>query len=150
MKSLAPIAKAYQVVDAYLAHEEERVLPNAKARWTNVRTINDQAYFVVIFAQLEAHVNEQWEKLVRRKRTAPWPRRRLWENIDLKQLERISFKDKVALLINKETDAYKKIIQYSAIRNRLAHGELSSTSPVAIDSVIVEIGHLARQLRAQS
>jgi hypothetical protein len=44
--------------DGFLAQSElNATSPAAKARWSNLRHYNDQAYFVMLFAQLEQFID---------------------------------------------------------------------------------------------
>lgn len=147
MKSLARITKAYRIVDDNLVREESNASGRAKVRWTNARAVSDQAYFLVIFGQLEDHINHQCEKLLRTKRSSAWPRSRLWDTFDL---DRAEFMRKVALLVDKGTTEYRDVKKYYDVRCDLAHGALHAASPVAIAPVVIEFKRLAKQLRSRA
>ena len=86
-----------------------------KKHWATLRRYNDHAYFVMHFAQLEQHVNDQCEKLIaRQKAKANWTLRRPWDSLDM---DRMDFMRRVSVLTEKGHATYAKVKSYYTVRN---------------------------------
>src|ERR1700677_3232798 len=105
MIDFTEILNAYVETDAYLGRKESNTrTPAGMAKWVRRRRFNDQAYFLMLFAQLEQYIERQVSELVRRKRAlAGWRGRRLWQDANLR---RISFMQKVSFLTEGGQAAY--------------------------------------------
>ena len=58
MRSFEQIHASYLATEGFLAQSELGVgRQRAKARWSQLRFYNDQAYYVMLFAQLEQFIN---------------------------------------------------------------------------------------------
>ena len=145
MKSFNAIHQTYDAVDGYLAQEEARHTGKAKDPWARRRIINDQTYFVVLFAQLEDHIYRQCEKLIDRRRASPqWASRRLWDTADV---DRMSFRNRLALVTEKGQATYNLISSRYELRCQIAHGNPPPTAmPIAIPIIVTEFRTIARQI----
>ncbi|MCY3022655.1 MAG: hypothetical protein NTW87_27060 [Planctomycetota bacterium] len=146
MKSFTEVRTSYRYADWYLASKEAAARVH-KQRWSRLRAINDQAYFLMMFGQLEDHVNSQCKKLVTRKKTAPrWKDRRAWDTFDP---EREPFMNRVALLTDKGGKAFRQVkYYYEDLRCEIAHGNTAVQMPMALITVAAELQSLARALHA--
>ena len=58
MKKIDKLRKAFLDADAFFANKESNATSTSTRQfWADRRSINDQAYFILIFAQLEDHIN---------------------------------------------------------------------------------------------
>lgn len=93
-------------------------------------TINRQAYFVLLFTQLETEVNRLCEDAIRSGCDLPdWTQRRAWEVLRQRGVRNIHFMDRVALLTDKGRTVYKLIKELYDTRNKIAHGDLLTEIP---------------------
>lgn len=114
MREFDSILSAYRRTDLLLDPTEE----NAEAR-----ARMDQAYFVLLFAQFESLVNDAAERLIRAERANPsWEARRACTLFDEKS-RRLTFLEKLKLLIDPASPDYQKIKEDFEQRNQIAHGK---------------------------
>jgi len=148
MKDFKAIHEAYLAIDNCLAVLESREsAAKGRRRLQRMREINDQAYFVMLFAQLEERIKDQCERLIARKKgLAKWTSRRLWDAVDV---DKLSFKQLLALLAEKGGADFNKVSNYYLDRCKIAHGEVLSSWSVSIPSVVVEFQALAARLKAK-
>jgi hypothetical protein len=120
--------------------------PHGKLHWAQLRVLNDHAYFLMLFAQLENHITVQCAKLVAAKKsTRSWRSRRLWDTTDL---DNLSFMRKVALLTEKGHGIYNKMYDYYQIRCEIAHGNSAGVGPILLPTLATDLLAVARHLRA--
>ena len=118
-----------------------------RRRWGAIRLVNDQAYFVVLFAQFEDQVNARVKRLVQRRSAAPrWTSRRLWDTVNP---ERMPFMNRVALLTDKGGADYQRIRELYELRCRIAHGTIHTTLPTTIATYASDLRALSTRLRAR-
>jgi hypothetical protein len=97
------------------------------------QVLNDQAYFVLCWGQLEAVIDIKCREAIRRRKSQPlWENRRAWDlyNPDDKRLSGLSFEERTALVLDGGAgpgSAWAKVMQYYELRNKIAHGNLNST-----------------------
>lgn len=156
MRSLPEILAVYGQLDLVL--ENERVTAEGAGNTARVRqiegrqVINDQAYFVLCWGQLETAVDEKCREAIRRRiADEKWEQRRAWDiyNPDDKRLSGLTFEDRVALVVDRgggRGSAWAKMMQYYQIRNRIAHGELGTTR-IEVNEVVKDFYVVAAQLR---
>jgi len=145
MKSFKSIHAAYLATDGFLARSELASTGAARARWTNLRSHNDQAYYVMLFAQLEQFVDVQCRKLIDTKRNSKvWKNRRLWDSTDP---DRLQFMRKVALLTRKGAATHNKIDQYYDVRCDIAHGTTLAAGAIVVPVAVLDFRQFARELR---
>ena len=147
MKSLREIYSAYKEADGRLdLREGAAKTESSRARWTLLRSINDQAYFMILFACFESRVTDLCKRLVATKcRTPSWRRRRLWDTVDLSRM-RLQFMRKVALLIEKGSADYARIHALYELRCDIAHGEPRKVGAINLAREYQEICRLWRSL----
>ncbi len=125
MSDLQAIAAVYEEVDQQLQSLQEQ-------------SINDQAYFVLAWAQLEADIEEACRDAIRDGQShEDWRYRRAWSlyNPDDRRLSGLSFENRLTLVVEKGSDDWKRTMQLYNVRNQIAHGTLLSDR-IDVSSVI--------------
>jgi hypothetical protein len=129
-----------------LEREAKARTADRKAHWANLRMYNDHAYFVMLFAQLEQHIDNRCAALIAKKQSAAkWESRRLWDSADV---DRMTFMRKVALLTDKGQARYAQIDAYYDTRCKIAHGDSASVGLIALHLVATDLQIVAKALRA--
>ena len=91
--------------------------------------INDQAYFVLAWGQLEADIEEACRDAIRNGQShEEWRHRRAWSlyNPDDRRLSGLSFENRLTLVLEKGSDDWKRTMELYNVRNQIAHGALLS------------------------
>ena len=91
--------------------------------------INDQAYFVLAWGQLEADIEEACREAIREGQShEDWRHRRAWSlyNPDDRRLSGLSFENRLTLVLEKGGDDWKRTMELYNVRNQIAHGALLS------------------------
>jgi HD superfamily phosphohydrolase len=147
MTSYKEVHAAYLETDGYLAGRESAARsPSRQKKWATLRRYNDHAYYVMHFAQLEQHVNDQCEKLIARRQAKPkWASRRPWDSLDV---DRMDFMRRVAVLTDKGQATYARVKSYYKIRNDIAHGDSAAVGPMVLPVVAAELRKLASAMKA--
>ena len=133
MSDLQAVATAYERVDLHLrtlrdaedGAGDELGAGSAKRE----RSINDQAYFVLAWGQLEANIDEACREAVRAGQShEDWRYRRAWSlyNPDDRRLSGLSFENRLTLVLEKGGDDWKRTMELYNVRNQIAHGTLLS------------------------
>jgi hypothetical protein len=134
VQDLAALVALYSEIDAYFESlHAQAVAASDQAAVERVKIkqrLNDQAYFVLCWGQLEAEIDAACRAAIRsRKAHADWAVRRAWDlyNPDDKRLSGLSFEDRVALVVDRSggpSNPWARIQHHYAIRNQIAHGRL--------------------------
>ena len=114
MSDLQAIAAVYEQVDQQLQGLQEQ-------------SINDQAYFVLAWGQLEADIEEACRDAIRDGQShEDWRYRRAWSlyNPDDRRLSGLSFENRLTLVVEKGSDDWKRTMQLYTVRNQIAPGTL--------------------------
>ena len=129
MKNLQELFAYYTLIDSYLddlwsALKSE---PNRQTQIERRQHINDQAYFVLCWGQIESELDESCRNAIRKRRNDPnWTKRRGWDLYDPEQrkLSGLTFEERVALVLDKQGAGgeWGKVICWYGVRNRIAHG----------------------------
>ena len=93
------------------------------------RRINDQAFFVLAWGQLEADIEEACRDAIRNGQShEDWRHRRAWSlyNPDDRRLSGLSFENRLTLVLEKGSDDWKRTMELYNVRNQIAHGALLS------------------------
>jgi hypothetical protein len=144
MIDFTEILNTYVESDAYLGRKEANTrTPAGRNKWARRRRFNDQAHFLMLFAQLEQHVDRLVAELLRRKRVlVGWRDRRLWQDAELRRLK---FMQKVSLLTERGQAAHNRInVLYHDYRCAIAHGNIAAVGPLALPVMATELRNLAR------
>ena len=127
MKDLPAIAALYTEVDNFLqglrtpASTEGGDVVEQKLR------INDQAYFVLAWGQLESAIDDACRRAIERGRNQrDWRQRRPWSlyNPDDRRLSGLRFEHRAALVLDPDTEGreYGLAMRHYSVRNQIAHG----------------------------
>ena len=129
MKSLPELIAYYVLIDQYLETEWRSAssAPLDQAKIEIRQRLNDHAYFLLCWGQIEVQHNESCRDALRKRRANPdWTKRRGWDlyNPDEKRLSGLSFEDRVTLVLDKEAKSgeWKMVIKWYNLRNSIAHG----------------------------
>jgi len=97
------------------------------------QVVNDQAYFILCWGQLETEIDAKCRDAVRRRRSNPdWRLHRGWDlyNPDDDRFSGLSFENRVRLVLDSKVgkgSAFALALKHYNIRNRIAHGALQNT-----------------------
>jgi hypothetical protein len=130
MNRLVELLGIYNKVDQYLESDIQNIVSNAakKRQLEQYQRINDQAYFVLCWGQLEGEINESCRKAIRKRKSNPdWSKRRAWDlfNPEDKRISGLTFEERVLLVIDKLNNRgaeWKLVTNYYQLRNLIAHG----------------------------
>lgn len=148
MNDIKRVHRHYLATDGLLAAQESTSTIE-RNRWAEIRDANDQAYFALIFAQFEDLVNTLCKSLILRMRTSSqWGRRRSWDVIDVGNLERFPFMNRVALLSEKGDTDYNTVNSYYRLRCKIDHGD--SVSSIAVTTVRDDLIEIAKRMRKKA
>jgi hypothetical protein len=137
MKSLQQIGALYEEIDTSFDAELDRAVAAgdeaAAQRIEQKQLLNDQAYFVLCWGQLEAEIDSACRDAIRqRKASKSWEKRRGLDfyNPDEKRLSGLPFDRRVAIVVDLSGgpgSPYAKVMSYYEMRNKIAHGKLEAT-----------------------
>jgi len=157
MKNLAQIGALYEEIDRGFDDEHQDALTvgdEASARRIEQKQLlNDQAYFVLCWGQLEAEIDEACRAAIRRRQSnATWELRRGFDFYDPadRRLSGLPFDRRVAIVLDREgapSRPFAKVMSYYETRNKVAHGKLEAkridVSEVVADFYVIQ-GALTR------
>ena len=133
MSDLQAIATVYEQIDLHLQSQRdvadragEDPAPDAV---DDEQRINDQAYFVLAWGQLEAEIEDACREAIREGQShEDWRHRRAWSlyNPEERRLSGLSFENRLTLVVEKGSDDWKRTMQLYNVRNQIAHGDLLS------------------------
>ena len=107
-----------------------------EANLTKIRAaqiLNDQAYFLLGWGQLEVEIDQRCRAAIRLRRHDPdWRVRRAWElyNPDEPRLSGLTFDNRVRLVLDQREgrgSPFSRTMSHYEVRNRIAHGQLRSS-----------------------
>lgn len=134
MQDLAALAALYDEIDAWLEAQRTHAAASGNdadvSRVETKQRLNDQAYFVLCWGQLEAEIDNTCREAIRRRKgDTDWNVRRAWDlfNPDDKRLSGLSFEDRAALVLDRGGGSgrpFARVISFYALRNQIAHGKL--------------------------
>ena len=133
MSDLQAIAASYERIDGFLEELRERHdaadEPDVRDRVAREQEINDQAYFVLAWGQLETDIDEACRDAIRRGQSHDdWRYRRAWSlyNPEDRRLSGLSFENRLTLVIERGSGEWRRTMQFYNVRNQIAHGTLLS------------------------
>ena len=141
MSDLQAIAALYEQVDNFFEDLRDRYDEAgdaaARGRVESDQRINDQAYFVLAWGQLEANVDDVCRDAIRQGRSQEdWRNRRPWGLYDPEN-PRLSFRNRLRLVLDEDSHEWKTAVDHYKVRNDIAHGTLLSER-IEVSSVIQE------------
>jgi hypothetical protein len=147
MRDLPQIGALYSQVDSFFEDERTTARENADnqavQRIEAKQIVNDQAYFVLCWGQLEAEIDDKCRTAIRARINRPnWEERRVWDllNPDDKRLSGLSFEERATIVLDKNGGSGSpraRVMYYYALRNQIAHGTLTKTR-IDVPGVIQE------------
>ena len=123
MKDLPELQAAFGAVDDLIDNQ-------AGAAWHRRRLINQEAYFVLAWAQFEREVDDACRDLIRRRRAETrWELRRGFDiyNPDDKRLAGLSFDERLSFVLDRDSPEIGRARAYYTLRNAVAHGTAFAT-----------------------
>jgi hypothetical protein len=147
VRDLSFIQAVYREIYAELERQRSTARANGDENAVNrielKQRINDQAYFVLCWGQLETAIDDKCRAAIRKKRSSGnWSVRRGWDlyNPDDERLSGLRFEDRTALVLDQGAgrgSPWAKVMRYYALRNQIAHGELQAER-IDVDEVVSE------------
>ena len=155
MSDLQAIATVYEQIDLHLRSQrdvEDRAGEDlAPDPVDEEQRINDQAYFVLAWGQLEADIEEACREAIREGQSdEEWRHRRAWSlyNPEDRRLSGLSFENRLTLVVEKGSDDWKRTMQLYNVRNQIAHGDLLS-GRIDMERVIQDFFRIQSSLARQ-
>lgn len=152
MKILQELFAHYDTIDTFLddqlAASEDAVV---RDRIEKMQRVNDQAYFVLFWGQLEALVDDTCREAIRKRFDNPdWTKRRAWDlyNPDDKRLSGLSFEERASLVLDRKQGRggeWALLIRYYNVRNHIAHGGVYPDR-IDMNEVITDFFRIASRL----
>jgi len=156
MRHFKEVVEVFENVDGDFDGVIEEAMADQDARFhlkmEGQKHINAQAYFMLLFSQLESEVNRLCEELIRHMQTrADWAERRAWDILEHREdrIRNIRFLNRIALLTDKGGTVYKRVKELYEIRNKIAHGGLLTES-LDVAEIAKDIERIAAQLKGAS
>ncbi len=130
MRDLEAIAASFLQVDKSLEDLRDRHHAAGESeerdRVARQQRLNEQAYFVLAWGQLEAEVGEACRDAIRLGQShEDWRQRRAWSLYDSDN-PRLSFRNRLMLVLDRTSDEWRRIMVLYEVRNQVAHGDLLS------------------------
>jgi hypothetical protein len=150
VKDLDRFISAFQKLDRLLEEERTTLVStgnlSAAQKLEEQMRINGQAYFLLIWGQIEQAVDDACRSTIRSRRSGKRAERRGWDiyNPDDKRLSGLAFHDRAALVLDRYNPKgeYAKLIGYYEQRNQIAHGKsyafLFDIADVAADFRLIQ------------
>jgi hypothetical protein len=151
LKDFQAVVDTWLEIDSLLSLDQNKAQlrgHNRKAqKIAGLRAQNDRAYFLLIFARFEQHLNSTVSGFVlRRQASTSWNFRRGWDVVQVANLRRIPFLNRLAYALDKLSPDYGTVVQYYNIRNSLAHAG-TAQAPFAIPVVEGQLAQIALALK---
>ena len=133
MKDLPRIEAAYTRLDSFLEQSRSSAKRADLERLDAEQVLNDQAFFLLCWGQIEVEIDEACRAAIRRGRTASdWNVRRAWDfsDPDHKRLSGLVFENRAVLVLDRQAGRgapYAKVMMHYETRNSIAHGKLRLT-----------------------
>jgi hypothetical protein len=151
VRQLPEIKAAYDWFVAHYANEiAERTRRNDIAGIHQMearRNVLERGVFVLMFGQFETAVTSTFENAVQARCTNPdWTRRRGWD-ISLFNSKRVPFDLKLAMVLDRQSPSFGRILDTYGTRNHCAHG--GTTNAVgSIDALEADLYRWQGELRS--
>ena len=149
MSDLDAIAALFQQVDNSLEDLRERHDAAGEAderdRLARQQGLNEQAYFVLAWGQLEADIDDACRDAIRRgKAQDDWRHRRAWSVYD-EENPRLSFRNRLTLVLDRSSEEWKRTLELYQVRNQIAHGDLRHAG-INLPTVIEDLNRIQSSL----
>ncbi len=149
MRDLRAIAASYERIDSFLGDLHDSCDAAGEAderdRVTRERELNDQAWFVLAWGQLETEIDDACGDAIRLgKLQQEWRHRRAWSLYD-EDNPRLSFRNRLTLVLDRSSDEWQRVVELYEVRNQIAHGELRSEG-IDVSTVIEDFYRIRSSL----
>ena len=133
MSDLQAIAATYERIDRFLGDLRDDCdaagEDDERDRVAREQELNDQAWFVLAWGQLETDIDNACRDAIRLAQShEDWRYRRAWSlyNPADRRLSGLSFENRLTLVLEKGGGGWKRAMQLYNVRNQIAHGTLLS------------------------
>ena len=133
VSDLQAIVASYERIDRFLGELRDSCdgagEDDERDRVARERELNDQAWFVLAWGQLETDIDDACRAAIRHAQShEDWRYRRAWSlyNPDDRRLSGLSFENRLTLVLEKGSGEWKRAMQFYSVRNQIAHGTLLS------------------------
>ena len=149
MSDLEAIAALYQQLDNSLEDLREQHDAAGEAgerdRVARQQRLNEQAWFVLAWGQLEAEIGDACREAIRSGQSQEeWRDRRAWSLYDSDN-PRLGFRNRLTLVLDRSSDEWKRTVELYEVRNQIAHGELRSEG-IDVSTVIEDFNRIQASL----
>ena len=149
MRDLEAIAASFLQVDNSLEDLRDRHHAAGEAeerdRVARQQRLNEQAYFVLAWGQLEAEVGGACRNAIRLgKSHEDWRQRRAWSLYDSEN-PRLSFRNRLMLVLDQTSDEWRRTMELYDVRSQIAHGDLLSEG-IDVSTVIEDFYRIQSSL----
>ena len=133
MRNLARIEATWIDIDYALERELSGAVAADKSKVFEQQIINDQAYFILCWGQLESEIDGRCRAAVSRRRNdRDWQVRRAWDlyNPNDPRFSGLSFENRARLVLDGQAgrgSAFALTIKHYGSRNQIAHGTIQKT-----------------------
>ena len=129
MKHLPAIAALYTEADNCLDNLQDPASGTGASIVEQKLRINDHAYFVLAWGQIEIAINDACRRAIEKGRSQrDWRQRRSWSlyNPEDRRLSGLRFEARAALVLDPDAEGgeYGLAMRHYNIRNQIAHGTL--------------------------
>jgi len=147
MQHFNEIVTAHAHVDSTLASQlAAAATARERKRLEQTRKINDESFFVLLFAQFENEVNERAKRFIQRENAANhWADQREWDKYRGDAIRRIPFLIRCGFLTQPNQPNYHDIVQLYEVRNQIAHRGMAETN-VLIPQVAADLRAIVQRL----
>lgn len=120
----------------------------AIARYTELRRINDGAYFLIIFGSFERYITDRADLAVKARTNKPlYHQRRAWETLLNGSKLQTPFLNRVRVLLDQQQTEFSKIKDYYEVRNDLAHGGVTAKI-FSIPTVVMDLKAAIKEMKS--
>ena len=149
MSDLEAIAALYQQLDNSLEDLREQHDAAGEAgerdRVARQQRLNEQAWFVLAWGQLEAEIGGACREAIRSGQSQEeWRDRRAWSLYDSDN-PRLGFRNRLTLVLDRSSDEWKRTVELYEVRNQIAHGDLRSEG-IDVSTVIEDLHRIQSSL----
>lgn len=149
MTNLEAIAVLFQQTDKYLEKLREKHdaagKDDERDRVARQQILNEQALFVLAWGQLEADIDDACRAAIEIGISHDdWRQRRTWIVYN-DEFERLSFKKRLTLVLDRSSDEWRKAMERQEFRNQIAHGDLRHTG-INLPTVIKDFRRIQSSL----
>jgi hypothetical protein len=117
-------------------------------RYTEIRRINDGAYFLIIFGTFERYVTQRADTAVKARTNKPlYKSRRAWDTLLQGPKLNASFLNRVRVLIDQQGPVFSSLASYYSVRNDLAHSGVT-TKVFSIPAVVADLKNAVKHMKS--